>query len=82
MFDPEEQYLVSMFLRLDPIKKIYSRSVRSMLEFLGDMGGLIQIVFLFFAGVVGFVIDRNFKAEIISDTYKVQKYNRDQSEFY
>ena len=53
-----------------------------MLEFLGDMGGLIQIVFLFFAGVIYLVVDRNFKAALISDTYKVQKYNRDQSEFY
>lgn len=53
-----------------------------MLEFLGDMGGLIQIVFLFVWGIVAFVVDRNFKAAIISDAYKVQKYHRDNTEFY
>ena len=39
-------------------------------------------MFLFVFGVVGFIIDRNFKAAIISDAYKVQKYHRDRSEFY
>ena len=53
------------------MRNIHIRSVQSMLEFLGDMGGLIQIVFLFVFGVVGFIIDRNFKAAIISDAYKV-----------
>ena len=53
-----------------------------MLEFLGDMGGLIEIVFLFVAGLIYLLLDRNFRAAIISDTYKVQKYNRDHSEFY
>ena len=62
--------------------RVYNRSVGSMLEFLGDMGGLIEIVFLFVAGVIYLVLDRNFWAAIISDTYKVQKYSRDESEFY
>ena len=42
----------------------------------------MQIVFLFVFSLIGFVIDRNFKAAIISDAYKVQKYHRDRSEFY
>ena len=53
-----------------------------MLEFLGDMGGLIEIAFLFVTGSIYLILDRNFKAAIITDTYKVQKYNRDHSEFY
>ena len=28
------------------------------------------------------IVERNFKAAIISDAFKVQKYNRDKSEFY
>ena len=71
-----------MYLRSDPATRVYHRSVGSMLEFLGDMGGLIQIVFLFFTGGMYLILDRNFKAALISDTYKVQKYNRDKSEFY
>ena len=53
-----------------------------MLEFLGDIGGLIEIIFLAVAGFMVFITERNFKAAMISDTYKVQKYSRDQSEFY
>ena len=53
-----------------------------MLQFLGDIGGLIEIIFLFCSGLVYLIVDRNFKAAIIRDTYKVQKYSRDQSEFY
>ena len=53
-----------------------------MLEFLGDMGGLIQIVFLIVYLPVSFIVQRNFKAAIISDAYKVQKYHADTTEYY
>ena len=53
-----------------------------MLEFLGDMGGLIQIVFLIVYLPVSFIVERNFKAAIISDAYKVQKYHADTTEYY
>ena len=63
--------LFKMHMRLDPVKNIHIRSVQSMLEFLGDMGGLIQIVFLAAWGFVAILVERNFKAAIISDTFKV-----------
>ena len=53
-----------------------------MLDYLGDIGGMYGIVLVFFSGMTGFIIDRKFKAAIISDTFKVQKYHRDVSEFY
>ena len=53
-----------------------------MLEFMGDVGGLFEIIYLAVAGVITFIVHRDFKAAIISDTYQVQKYTRDQSEFY
>ena len=53
-----------------------------MLEFLGDMGGLIEICFLIVWGLIAVLIERNFKAAIISDTFKVQKYSSDKSEYY
>ena len=31
---------------------------------------------------MGFITSRHFKAAMLSDTYKVQKYSRDLSEFY
>ena len=80
--DERPESYFKLYLRSDPTQVVYHRSVGSMLEFLGDMGGLIEIVFLFMGGIIFLIIDRNFKAELIRDTYKVQKYSRDQSEFY
>ena len=62
---------VTVHLMADPVKRIYSRQVGSLLEYLGDIGGLIEIIFITVAGVMGFIIDRNFKAAIIKDMYKV-----------
>ena len=63
--------LTKIFIRQSRTKKLYFRSVGSMLEFLGDLGGLIEITFLFVGGLIYFITERNFKAAMISDTYKV-----------
>ena len=63
--------LIKFFIRSARTKKVYFRSVGSMLEFLGDLGGLIEITFLFVGGMIFFITERNFKAAMISDTYKV-----------
>ena len=81
-FTESNMIVFKMYLRLDPVKNMHIRSVQSMLEFLGDMGGLIQIVFLVSWGIVAVLLERNFKAAIISDTFKVQKYHRDKTEYY
>ena len=80
--NPETPIYLSVYFRSHPIKKIYTRSIGSLLEFLGDIGGMIELVLLFFAGIMSFIIGRSFRAAMISDTYKVQKYSRDLSEFY
>ena len=74
---PSNPRHATIYLRADHTKNIYNRSVGSMLEFLGDIGGLIEIVFLTVASCIVFITERNFKAAMISDTYKVQKYSRD-----
>ena len=75
-FSTENNRLFRMNIRLDPVKNIHIRSVQSMLEFLGDMGGLIQIVFLFAWGFVAYFVERNFKAAIISDMQQLTFKNR------
>ena len=57
--------------------RIYKREVHSILDFLGDIGGIIEIV-----GVIGFVttisfVSRSMNAEVIKEAYNVQRYNRD-----
>ena len=53
-----------------------------MLDFLGDTGGLFEIVGLIIYFFISLIVERSFRAAIISDAYKIQKYSRDQSEYY
>ena len=69
--DPETPMLTTIYIRHGRTKKLYFRSVGSMLEFLGDLGGLIEICFIVVSGMIFFITERNFKAAMISDTYKV-----------
>ena len=78
----EELEYATIYLRTSQSVREYRRSVGSMLDFLGDTGGLFEIVALFVYVIIKLVVERNFRAAIISDAYKVQKYNRDQSEYY
>ena len=60
----------------------YRRETYSLLEYLGDLGGLIDIIFILIAALVNTIIERQFNAAILGQTYQVQTYNQDQSEFY
>ena len=42
----------------------------------------MEIVLLFFGGIMGVIIGRDFRAALISETYKVQKYSKDLTEYY
>ena len=82
LIDAEHLEYAAIFLRTSQVVREYNRSVGSMLDFLGDTGGLFEIVALFVYVMIKLVVERNFRAAIISDAYKVQMYNRDQSEYY
>ena len=71
LFNATDNRLVSIYLRADSVKRVYTREYESMLQFFGDMGGLIEICFLTISLLVYLVIERNFMAAIISDTFKV-----------
>ena len=69
-------------MRSDEITKNYIRRTYSLLEFLGDIGGIHEILFVILGSLIRFMIERNFNAKLVSDLYKVQKYAVDQSEYY
>ena len=52
------------------------------MEFLGDLGGIKEILFAIFGYMIGFLIERKFNAKLVGDLYKVQSYSKDQSEYY
>ena len=53
-----------------------------MIEYLGDIGGLIQIIMIVGTFFVGFIIERQFLAAMVRDTFQIQRYFDDQSEYY
>ena len=72
----------AIYLRADEITKNHIRRTYSLLEFLGDLGGIKEILFALFSYMIGFLIERKFNTKLVGDLYKVQSYSKDQSEYY
>ena len=70
---------MSYYLRIDDKMRNYSREAEKFLAFLGDIGGLFEIVsaigFLFTAPFVM----RSMNAAMINEVYHIQKYSNDNS---
>ena len=71
-----------MHIRADNSTRYHRRQTYRLIEYLGDIGGLIQIILLTGSFFVGFIIERQFKAAMVSETYQIQKYAKDQTEYY
>ena len=53
-----------------------------MIDYLGDLGGLIDIIYII-GGLLTLFLTRNaLQAALITDSYQIQKYNHDESEYY
>ena len=62
---------MTIYLRSESFRTIYNRSMGSILDYLGDIGGMFELGLLFFTGIIGSIIDRSFKAAIIKDNFQV-----------
>ena len=71
-----------MVLQKTDKKRLYMRQTESLLIFLGDLGGLIEILRLSIGVVIFPFITRQIMAAIASENYQVQKYSQDNSEYY
>ncbi|CDW88099.1 accessory gland protein [Stylonychia lemnae] len=73
-YKKEQGYVVAVFLRYDNRYDVYERKIYSLLELLGDIGGLqgalMGIGFL----LVGFISSRMFISDIMHKIYQVRKY--------
>ena len=74
----DREYL-SIYLRAGAKYRIYEKSVVTILEFFGDIGGVLEIV-----GVVGFLftfvfVNRAMNSEMVKEVYQVQRYDKDYS---
>ena len=60
----EKEYY-KVYLRADSMSREYRRETYSLLEYLGDLGGLIDIIFILIAALVNTIIERQFNAAIL-----------------
>ena len=60
----------------------YKRETYDLLAYIGDVGGIHQLLWLIGGLLIGFLVDRKFNARLVKELYKVQQYSADQSEYY
>lgn len=76
--DTEERELISVYLRADPYLNIYERRGPSMFQFIAVVSGLRQFMWAFVYICIGWMVENQFKAEIIRDTYLEEEEKKDQ----
>ena len=77
----DREYL-AIYLRADKEKTRYTRISYDMLTYLGDLGGLLDIVLMFGSLCTGFFARKLFQAALIRQAYRIQSYYRDFDQFY
>ena len=73
---------ISIFFRADSEQRFYKREGYDMLTFLGDLGGLFDIIMIIGWGLTSIFAGNLLTAALIGEVYKIQNYFRDSSEFY
>ena len=77
----EREYM-SLYLRAEGEYRVYKRVGYDLLSMLGELGGFGRAVMVFCAGLTSIFSHRLFAAALIRQTYRIQKYFKDTSEFY
>ena len=71
-----------MFLRQDSERRIYKREDYDMVTYLGDLGGLFEVVRAFGMVITSPFVARLFYAALVSNLYLIQSYLRDMTPYY
>lgn len=71
-----------MFLRQDSERRIYKREDYDMITYLGDLGGLFEVVRAFGMVITSPFVARLFYAALVSNLYLIQSYLRDMTPYY
>ena len=66
-----ERTYYSVYFRADSSARLYRRSTYSLLEYLGDLGGLIDIIFILGSLIIAALIERQFNAALVGETYQI-----------
>ena len=63
-------------------RRIYSLDPYKILDLLGDMGGLLDIIHAFGILLTVSIVKEAFNRSLLSEAYQVQGYTEDSSEYY
>ena len=57
---------MNIYLRADTTSNVYKREGYDILSYLGDLGGLLDIVLVIGSALAGFLTSKKFTADLIS----------------
>ena len=72
----------AVYFRVASKRRIYSLDPYKILDLLGDMGGLLDIIHAFGILLTSSVVKEAFNRSLLSEAYQVQGYTEDSSEYY
>ena len=77
-----DRNLISIYLRTANTKRAYKREEYELLEYVGELGGIRDIVILFVSFFTTNVIKRIYYAAMVAKTFAIQHYNLDKTQYY
>ena len=78
---PEREY-VTIYFRADQSKRLFKRESYDILTYLGDLGGLMDVLLMLGKISTSIFATKLLSAALISKLYRVQAYTRDFTQFY
>ena len=73
---------MKLYFRQAEFIKIYKREEYDMLTYLGDMGGLLDIIIFVGMCLSSSIVSRLFYAALVKQTYRIQQYMKDMTPYY
>ena len=77
-----ERRYVQIFLRAEDENRQYKREDYEVLAFLGDLGGLMDVVYLFGSALTHIFASKLFMAALVGQAYSIQRYLKDMTPLY
>ena len=78
----EDRDYLRLFFRVDLSENLYETHPEDFFDFLGDMGGIQAFLMTICSFFVSSIVSTMFKSSLMKDSYQVQKYTKDMSEYY
>lgn len=78
----EDREYVSIFLRADDSVVLYKREYDDILTYMGDLGGLLDILLVCGYILTSLFASKLFLAALMRQAYRIQSYTKDFTQYY